>query len=82
MPAPEGDIRTWIATRNQDPKPFVWTKTADQILESPPHTADELLTQDTSLQVPKSEGKPHLPEPRPAVLHPLRRVQDTADLGR
>ncbi len=48
VPAPEGDIRTWIATRNQDPKPFVWTKTADQILEPPPHTADELLTQDTS----------------------------------
>ncbi|MGW2586097.1 IS630 family transposase [Streptomyces virginiae] len=30
----EKDIRTWITTWNQDPKPFVWTKTADQILES------------------------------------------------
>jgi transposase len=28
------DIRAWIDTWNQDPKPFVWTKTADQILES------------------------------------------------
>ncbi|MDQ3678479.1 MAG: IS630 family transposase [Actinomycetota bacterium] len=28
------DIRTWIETWNDDPKPFVWTKTADQILES------------------------------------------------
>ena len=28
------DIRAWIQTWNQDPKPFVWTKTADQILES------------------------------------------------
>jgi DNA-binding transcriptional ArsR family regulator len=28
------DIRAWIATWNDDPKPFVWTKTADQILES------------------------------------------------
>ena len=28
------DIRTWIKTWNDDPKPFVWTKTADQILES------------------------------------------------
>jgi transposase len=30
----ETDIRTWIETWNQDPKPFVWTKTADEILSS------------------------------------------------
>jgi transposase len=28
------DIRAWIDTWNQNPKPFVWTKTADQILDS------------------------------------------------
>jgi transposase len=28
------DIRAWIETWNDDPKPFVWTKTADQILDS------------------------------------------------
>jgi transposase len=28
------DIRAWINTWNQAPRPFVWTKTADQILES------------------------------------------------
>jgi transposase len=28
------EIRTWIDTWNADPKPFVWTKTADEILES------------------------------------------------
>jgi hypothetical protein len=28
----EADIRAWIETWNQDPKPFVWTKTADEIL--------------------------------------------------
>jgi len=28
------DIRTWIDTWNDNPRPFVWTKTADQILES------------------------------------------------
>ena len=28
------DIRAWIDTWNQDPRPFVWTKTADEILES------------------------------------------------
>jgi transposase len=28
------DIRAWIDTWNDSPRPFVWTKTADQILES------------------------------------------------
>jgi transposase len=28
------DIRAWIETWNDEPKPFVWTKTADQILQS------------------------------------------------
>src|SRR3954470_3166708 len=28
------DIRAWIETWNDDPKPYVWTETADQILES------------------------------------------------
>jgi transposase len=30
----EAAIREYIAMHNQDPKPFVWTKTADQILAS------------------------------------------------
>jgi transposase len=29
-----GDIRAWINTWNEDPRPFVWTKTADEILDS------------------------------------------------
>src|SRR6185437_10115911 len=28
------DIRAWIETWNENPKPFVWTKPADQILDS------------------------------------------------
>jgi transposase len=28
------DIRNWVTTWNQNPRPFVWTKTADEILES------------------------------------------------
>ncbi len=28
------DIRDWIATWNEDPKPYVWTKTADEILDN------------------------------------------------
>jgi transposase len=30
----ETDIRNWIATWNENPRPFVWTKTADEILGS------------------------------------------------
>lgn len=30
----EADIRAWIDTWNEDPKPFAWTKTAEEILNS------------------------------------------------
>ena len=30
----EADIRTWVEGWNANPKPFVWTKTAEQILRS------------------------------------------------
>ncbi len=30
----EKDIRTWVTAWNENPKPFIWTKTAEQILES------------------------------------------------
>ena len=29
----EKDIRAWVATWNENPRPFAWTKTADQIFE-------------------------------------------------
>ncbi len=29
------DLNTWITTWNEDPKPFVWHKTADEILTGP-----------------------------------------------
>jgi transposase len=34
VPALNKDIRAWIETWNDNPQPFVWTKTADQILDS------------------------------------------------
>ena len=30
----EKDLREWVRAWNENPKPFIWTKTADQILES------------------------------------------------
>jgi hypothetical protein len=29
----ENDVRHWITTWNDNPKPFRWTKTADEILD-------------------------------------------------
>ncbi|MFF0140767.1 IS630 family transposase [Streptomyces sp. NPDC005227] len=49
----EQDIRTWIDGWNQNPRPFTWTKTADEILNSladyltkinPPATPNQLDT--------------------------------------
>jgi transposase len=34
VPGLERDIRDWIVTWNEDPRPYVWVKTADQILAS------------------------------------------------
>jgi transposase len=33
LQALEKDIRDWIRTWNENPRPFTWTKTADEILE-------------------------------------------------
>src|SRR3954469_1437229 len=30
----EADVRAWVKTWNENPRPFIWTKTAEQILES------------------------------------------------
>ena len=49
----EHDIRAWIDDWNENPRPFAWTKTADEILNSladyltkinPPHTQDQQET--------------------------------------
>jgi hypothetical protein len=42
------DIRAWIKTCNDDPKPYVWTKTADQILESIAIYCTRIRNHDTS----------------------------------
>ncbi len=34
VPALENDIKDWIAIWNDNPRPFTWTKTADEILNS------------------------------------------------
>jgi transposase len=53
----EADIRRWVNEWNKDPKPFVWTKTADQSSKPWLPTANELTTQDTSYP-PTGRGEP------------------------
>jgi hypothetical protein len=40
----ENEIRDWIATWNDNPRPFTWTKTADEILNSLADYLDKLGT--------------------------------------
>ena len=40
----EAAIRGYLAARNENPKPFVWTKTADAILASIERFANRTLT--------------------------------------
>ena len=72
----EAAIREYIAVHNEDPKPFVWTRTADQILDSiaryarrttavqPPDLCHEPLGQETSIDLPpaRRDRDPLLPQ--------------------
>jgi transposase len=44
----EADLRNWIKAWNENPKPFIWTKTAEQILESPARLLKRTTGADTS----------------------------------
>jgi transposase len=62
----EAGIRKWIIEWNQDPKPFVWTKTANKILEDPQPTAAGLTAQQTTARYQDARGRcsPLLPADR------------------
>jgi len=38
----EASIKDYLARYNDDPKPFIWRKTADQIIESIARLSDKL----------------------------------------
>ena len=44
----ERDIRDWVTEWNANPKPFIWTKTAEQILQSIHRLLKRIKAQDTS----------------------------------
>jgi len=43
----EKDIREWVSAWNENPKPFIWVKTAEQILESISRLPKRIKAQDT-----------------------------------
>ena len=59
------DIRAWIATWNDDPRPYVWTKTADQILESIARYCTRILLEGHQRVWPESRARPALRHPVP-----------------
>jgi transposase len=50
----EADNRTWIDSWNENPKPFIWTKTAEEILESLARYLEKIspAARETSNQLP------------------------------
>jgi len=46
------DIEDWVEHWNEHPNPYVWTKTADEILDTSAGTSTQLMRQDTSLDFP------------------------------
>ena len=59
------DIRAWITTWNDDPRPYVWTKTSDQILDAIARYCARINAQDTSSSGSvHGAGQHHAGEPR------------------
>jgi transposase len=56
---PESAIREYIEIHNEDPKPFVWTRTADQILDSIARYARRTLTSLPSGITSRTTGTGH-----------------------
>jgi len=44
----EASLKEWAETWNENPRPYVWHKTADEILETLAHIVNESRTRDTS----------------------------------
>jgi hypothetical protein len=55
----EDGVNTWVTALNDNPKPFVWHTTADQILDSLMKYLNESLTQDTTNHL--ATGRPSRP---------------------
>src|SRR5439155_13842511 len=71
----ETTIRNYIDTHNEHPKPFIWTKTADEILASVARFCKRTLVPGHSRLGTK---KPYIPlNPRESVTGPKDKRYDT-----
>jgi hypothetical protein len=53
----EADIRAWVKDWNEDPKPFIWTKTAEEILDSLAHFCGRVRVARTGQRCPGEERR-------------------------
>jgi len=42
----ENDIRAWVTAWNENPRPFTWTKTAEEIFDGNPQRISAVLVHD------------------------------------
>ena len=72
----EAAIREYIEVHNENPKPFVWTKTADQILTSIARFAQRTLRRPTVLTYVTNycDRRLVLDRVRMLLLFPLARI--------
>jgi transposase len=55
----EKDIRAYIRTANEDPRPFIWTKSAEQILENVRRFCDRVLDVHSGKDKRETSGTVH-----------------------
>lgn len=56
------DVREWIKNWNEYPRPFVWTKTAEEILNSLAQIYSEDFRRRTLVTGPLGRAKPTAPD--------------------
>src|SRR6476469_8278403 len=66
----EADIRAWVKVWNEDPKPFIWTTTAEQILTSAVPLVQRASVPEHSHPVAPAALPPGRPNARPVDLPP------------
>src|ERR1019366_8472034 len=70
-------IEHYMKTNNQNPKPFVWTKRVDEILEKVSHCKASTVTAHGRCGWPKPGGR----WPRPRLRRPTRPAKPSGRAG-
>jgi hypothetical protein len=80
QPPPDGgtDIRGWIDTWNENPRPYIWTTTADQFLQSIATYCGRISDHDTSSERADARHSSEKRSTRPWSNHPLPEPRPTS----